>query len=157
MRFQNGATTELDVQQAKTLLRNTEAAIPRLKTGYRQARNALSILLGMPPGELHNILGGEKDIPTAPTEVAVGMPAELLRRRPDIRRAELEAAAQSALIGVARADLYPSFTLFGSLGLRSSGGTNRTISGNDGIDELFDSNSREFFGGPSFTWNIFIG
>jgi len=155
VRFQNGATTELDVQQAKTLLRNTQATIPRLKTGYRQAKHALSTLLGKPPSELHGILGGEKDIPIAPSEVAVGMPAELLRRRPDIRRAELETAAQSALIGVARADLFPSFTLFGSLGLRSSGGTNSTRSGNDGIDELFQSDGLEFFGGPSFTWNIF--
>ena len=155
VRFQNGATTELDVQQAKTLLRNTQATIPVLKTGYRQAKHALSTLLGMPPSELRDILAGVNDIPIAPTEVAVGMPAELLRRRPDIRRAELETAAQSALIGVAKADLYPSFTLFGSLGLRSSSGTNSTRSGNDGIDELFESDSLEFFGGPSFTWNIF--
>ena len=155
VRFQNGATTELDVQQAKTLLRNTQAAIPRLQTGYRQAKHALSTLLGMPPSELITILGGEKSIPIAPTEIAVGVPAELLRRRPDIRRAELEAATQSALIGVAKADLYPSFTLFGSIGLRSSSGTNTTRSGNDGIDELFDGDSVEFFGGPAFSWNIF--
>ena len=155
VRFKNGATTELDVQQAKTLLRNTQATIPTLRTGYRQAKHALSTLLGKPPSELKDILAGVNDIPVAPTEVAVGMPAELLRRRPDIRRAELETAAQSALIGVAKADLYPSFTLFGSLGLRSSSGTNSTRSGNDGIDELFESDSLEFFGGPSFTWNIF--
>jgi NodT family efflux transporter outer membrane factor (OMF) lipoprotein len=155
VRFQNGATTELDVQQAKTLLRNTQATIPQFETGYRQAKHALSTLLGKPPSELNNILAGANDIPVAPSEVAIGIPAELLRRRPDIRRAELETASQSALIGVAKADLYPSFSLFGSLGLKSSGGTNLTRSGKDGADELFESDSLEFFGGPAFTWNIF--
>ena len=100
-------------------------------------------------------LGTTGSIPVAPSEVAVGIPAELLRRRPDIRIAELEAATQSALIGVAQADLYPSFSLFGSIGLRSSGSTDSTRSGNDGLDELFDSDSLEFFGGPAFSWNIF--
>ena len=155
VRFQNGATTELDVQQAKTLLRNTQATIPQLETGDRQARHALSTLLGKPPSELNDILAGVNEIPVAPTEVAAGIPAELLRRRPDIRRAELETAAQSALIGVAKADLYPSFSLFGSLGLISSGGTDLTRSGKDGADELFDGDSLEFFAGPAFTWNIF--
>jgi NodT family efflux transporter outer membrane factor (OMF) lipoprotein len=155
VRFQNGATTELDVQQAKTLLRNTQSTIPQLETGYRQAKHALSTLLGKPPSELNNVLVGANDIPVALSEVAIGIPAELLRRRPDIRRAELETASQSALIGVAKADLYPSFSLFGSLGLRSSGGTNTTQSGKDGADELFQSDSIVFFGGPAFTWNIF--
>lgn len=155
VRFQNGATTELDVQQAKTLLRNTQSTIPQLETGYRQAKHALSTLLGKPPSELNNILAGANDIPVALSEVAIGIPAELLRRRPDIRRAELETASQSALIGVAKADLYPSFSLFGSLGLRSSSGTNTTRSGKDGAEELFQSDSIVFFGGPAFTWNIF--
>lgn len=155
VRFQNGATTELDVQQAKTLLRNTQATIPQLKTGDRQARHALSTLLGKPPSELNDILAGVNEIPVAPSEVATGIPAELLRRRPDIRRAELETASQSALIGVAKADLYPSFSLFGSLGLRSSGGTDLTRTGKDGADELFEGDSVEFFGGPAFSWNIF--
>ncbi len=155
VRFQNGATTELDVQQAKTLLRNTQATIPQLKSGDRQARHALSTLLGKPPSELDGILQAINEIPIAPSEVTAGIPAELLRRRPDIRRAELEAASQSALIGVAKADLYPSFSLTGSLGLKSSGGTNTTRTGKDGADELFEGDSLEFFGGPSFSWNIF--
>ena len=155
VRFQNGATTELDVQQAKTLLRNTQATIPQLKVGDRQARHALSILIGKPPSELNEILTSRIQIPNAPSEVAIGIPAELLRRRPDIRRAEFETASQSALIGVAKADLYPSFSLTGSLGLKASAGTNTTRTGEDGVDELFESDSLEFFGGPSFTWNIF--
>ena len=84
---------------------------------------------------------------TAPLKVATGIPAELLRRRPDIRRAEFETAAKSALIGVAKSDLYPSFSLTGSIGLKSSANTNTTRTGNDGVDELFDGDSVEFFGG----------
>ncbi|MGI9304310.1 MAG: efflux transporter outer membrane subunit [Gammaproteobacteria bacterium] len=155
IRFQNGAITELDVQQARALLNNTRATIPRLKTGLRQAMNALGILLGQPPGQVSSILDRPGAIPVAPSEVAVGIPAELLRRRPDVRRAELQAAAQSALVGVAMTDLYPSFTLTGSIGFAASDGTRTTSSGNSGFDELFDMDSLAVFGGPSFTWNIF--
>ena len=84
----------------------------------------------------------------------MGIPAELLRRRPDVRRAELEAASQSALIGVAETDLYPRLALLGSIGLRSSD-SSRTRNGSSDFGDLFDSDSVEFFGGPSFTWNIF--
>lgn len=155
VRFRNGATTELDVQQAKTLLFNTQASIPRLEAGLRQANNALGILLGLPPGDLQGLLGGQAAIPSAPDSVAVGIPADLLRRRPDVRRAELQAAAQSALIGVAKADLYPSFSLFGSIGLAASSGTSTTQTGQSGVDELFDSDSLFFVGGPSFNWPLF--
>ncbi len=118
VRFRHGVVTELDVTQAKTLLLNTKALIPLLETGKRQAENSLAILLGMPPKEIRSLLGDEVNvsIPTAPSEVAVGIPADLLRRRPDIRFAELEAAAQSARIGIAKADLYPSISLVGSIG-----------------------------------------
>ncbi len=85
VRFRNGATTELDVQQAKTLLFNTQASIPRLEAGLRQAKNALGILLGLPPGDLQGLLGEPAAIPSAPDSVAVGIPADLLRRRPDVR------------------------------------------------------------------------
>jgi NodT family efflux transporter outer membrane factor (OMF) lipoprotein len=153
VRFRNGATTELDVTQATTLLKNTESTIPTLETGLRQAQNALSTLLGMPPGSVRELLGERGKIPTAAAEVAVGVPAELLRRRPDIRRAELNAAAQSALIGVAEADLYPSFSLFGSIGLQASskGGT----AANDSkFNDLFSGDSLTYGVGPSFSWNI---
>lgn len=148
VRFRYGATTELDVQQAKTLLFNTQALIPTLETSLRQAQNGLSILLGMPPSDLADVLGGPGVIPAAPPEVAVGIPAELLRRRPDIRRAELQAAAQSAQIGIAKADLYPSFSLSGSIGLRSS-----DTLGSELVD-LFNGESFTAFAGPSFRWNI---
>jgi len=92
----------------------------------------------------------------APAEIAVGIPAELLRRRPDIRRAELQAAAQSALIGVARADLFPHFSLVGSIGLRSSENAPSAAGGLGGssFSDMFDSDSFEYFVGPGFRWDI---
>jgi NodT family efflux transporter outer membrane factor (OMF) lipoprotein len=153
VRFRNGLVTELDVQQARSLLRDTQALIPRLEIGLRQTTNALSILLGIPPRDLAEVLGEPSDIPTAPAEVVVGIPADLLRRRPDIRRAELEAAAQSARIGIAKSDLYPRFSLIGSIGLQSSdnGGL---PSNNANFSDLFDTDSLTYFVGPSFEWPI---
>jgi NodT family efflux transporter outer membrane factor (OMF) lipoprotein len=147
VRFEGGATSERDVQQALTQLNGTEATIPFLETGVLKTLNALSILLGMPPGQLHDLLSGSK-IPRAPLEVAVGIPAELLRRRPDIRSAELQAAAQSALIGVAKAELYPSFSLTGSFGFLSSD------AGTFDLSDIFMWKSRTATFGPSFQWNI---
>jgi NodT family efflux transporter outer membrane factor (OMF) lipoprotein len=155
VRFRNGATTELDVQQAKTLLLNTQAAIPALEAGLRQAENSLSILLGKPPGQVRQLLGPEGRIPSPPTEIAVGIPADLLRRRPDVRGAELQAAAQSALIGVAKADFYPSVALLGSIGLAATENSTTTASGKSGIGEWFTADSLTFTGGPAITWNIF--
>lgn len=153
IQFQNGAVTELDVQQAKTLLRNTQSTIPVLQAGRRQAENAISILLGMPPRDLQEILGDKQIIPTAPQEVAVGIPANLLRRRPDIRRAELEAAAQSARIGVALSDLYPRLSLFGSLGFKSSN-SSFTGAGGSSIGDIFSWDSLTLFAGPALDWPI---
>ena len=149
VRFENGATTELDVQQAKTLLLNTQSSIPALKIGLQQARHALSTLLGLPPGNVTTLLQGDGQIPTASATIAVGIPAELLRRRPDIRRAELQAASQSARIGIAEADLYPHFSLVGSVGLRASDTFNTNLG------DLFKLDSVEAFAGPSLTWDIF--
>ena len=155
-RFDGGLVTELDVQQARTLLANTSASIPRFELEYHQAKNALSVLLGQTPSDLSSILnssGGAVGIPKAPVEVAVGVPADLLRRRPDVRRAELQAAAQSSLIGVAKADLFPHFTLIGSIGLQSSD-SSLTREGNSSFSDLFSSDSMTYFAGPSLTWDI---
>ena len=151
-----GLVTELDVTQARSLLANTQSTIPRFLTNYQQARNALSILLGQPPSDLADILNSASKlgIPEAPAEVAVGVPADLLRRRPDIRRAEYQAAAQSALIGVAKADLLPHFTLVGSIGLQTSE-SSLTRNGNSSFSDLFDSDSMTYFAGPSLTWDLF--
>jgi NodT family efflux transporter outer membrane factor (OMF) lipoprotein len=153
-RFEGGLVTELDVQQARSLLANTMAAIPRYQADYRKTQNALSVLLGTPPRDLTDRLQTtEIGIPKPPAEVAVGVPADLLRRRPDVRRAELQAAAQSALVGVAKADLYPHFTLIGSIGLQSSNSP-LTREGDSSLSDLFSSNSFTYFAGPSLTWDL---
>ena len=95
VRFRNGATSELDVSQARTLLESTRASIPQLELSLAQSQNALSTLLGQPTGSIQNLLQGPEAIPAAPTQVAVSIPAEVLRRRPDIRNAELVSIAQS--------------------------------------------------------------
>jgi NodT family efflux transporter outer membrane factor (OMF) lipoprotein len=145
-RFKNGATSELDTTQAQTLLESTRASIPQLQIGLQQARNALSTLLGQPAGAVDALLGGPGAIPKVPLQVAVGVPAEILRRRPDIRAAEYQAAAQCARIGVAKADLYPSFTLFGTVGLQTTSGTPTPKSNFFSADSLFYS------AGPRINW-----
>jgi NodT family efflux transporter outer membrane factor (OMF) lipoprotein len=147
-RLANGTTTQLDVEQAQTLLNNTLASIPALETQLRQAQNALCLLLGLPPSDLSDALAGATGIPVSPLQVAVGIPADLLRRRPDIRSAEQQAAAQSALIGVAKAALYPAFSLSGSFGFLS------TNVGNFSLGDIFQWKSRTFQIGPSVQWNF---
>jgi Outer membrane protein len=119
-RFKYGIVTQLDVEQARTVLLNTQATIPALETQRRQARDALSVQLGMPPSDLADLLEGPSVIPVSPPDVIVGIPADLLRRRPDIRSAELQAVAQSAQIGVAKAELFPAFSLIGNLVMLST-------------------------------------
>ncbi len=148
-RFRYGTVTQLDVDQAQTNLNNTQAAIPTLETQLQQAKNALCLLLGLPPSDLADYLNGPSEIPVSPPEVIVGIPNDLLRRRPDIRSAELQAAAQSALIGVAKADLFPAFSLTGIFGFLS------TDIGSFSLGDMFSWGSRTIQVGPSFQWNIF--
>jgi NodT family efflux transporter outer membrane factor (OMF) lipoprotein len=154
VRFKAGAVTELDVTQARSLLNNTEASIPGFKTDIRQAKNALAILLGKLPGEIDAMLGGSGLIPRIPNQVAVGIPAELLRRRPDIRVAERQLAAQSARIGFAKADLFPHFSLFGSWGFQTAGQTDFR-SNNSEFSDLFKNNSIGYSTGGGFNWDLF--
>jgi NodT family efflux transporter outer membrane factor (OMF) lipoprotein len=144
-RFQAGATSELDPTQATTLLESTRASIPQLHIGLQQARNAMSRLLGQPAGSVDGLLAGPKQLPRPPAKVAVGVPAEMLRRRPDIRSAELAAAAQCARIGVAKADLYPSFSILGTIGLRA-------LSKGASSSNLFSTSSVFYSVGPSINW-----
>jgi NodT family efflux transporter outer membrane factor (OMF) lipoprotein len=149
VRFDNGATTELDVQQARSNLADTQALVPVLLKSLRQAKNGLSVLLGMPPADLKDMLGElPGTIPVAPVQAAAGVPADLLRRRPDVRAAEMQAAARSAQVGVAQADLYPRFSLLGSIGFQSSD------TGSSSAGDLFDSDSLFYSAGPAFSWNI---
>ncbi|MGI9261725.1 MAG: efflux transporter outer membrane subunit, partial [Woeseiaceae bacterium] len=150
--FRNGESSELDALQARTLLLSTRATIPGLRISLQQAKNALSTLLGLPPSELTEFLASEGLLPTLPDNVAVGVPAELLRQRPDVRRAELQAYAQNALVGVANANLYPSFSLSGYFGVAAAGNTDTTRTGDSGIGELFRAESLTYSIGPSFVW-----
>jgi NodT family efflux transporter outer membrane factor (OMF) lipoprotein len=154
--FSGGLITELDYLQAKSLLNNTLATIPPLQANGRQAKNALGVLLGQPPGRIDNYVAQFRPIPAAPAEVAVGVPADLLRRRPDIRLAERQLATQSALIGVAKADLYPHFSLLGSINLRASDAALTFASGGASeLSDVFNSKSFQYFIGPSLSWDIF--
>jgi NodT family efflux transporter outer membrane factor (OMF) lipoprotein len=141
-RFKAGTTSELDVRQSRSTLAQTEAGIPELEISARQAANRLCILMGIPPQDLQARLG-TAPIPTAPTEVAIGIPADLLRRRPDVRRAERYAAAQSAQIGVAEADFYPAISIVGTIGWSA-----------ESFPDLFRSSALQGSVGPSFQWKI---
>jgi len=143
-----GTATQLDVDQARTVLLNSLATIPSLETQLRQGRDALSVLLGMPPSDLSDLLTGPSGIPVSPRQVIVGIPADLLRRRPDVRKAELQAAAQSAQIGVAKADLFPAFSLVGNLVFVSAD------LGKFKLSDMFRWGSRQVQIGPSVQWNI---
>jgi len=118
-RYKAGLIDELDVQQSLYVLESTRAQIPALVRGLEAAKNRLAVLLGQPPGALSERLARFSSIPVPPVQVAVGIPAEVLRRRPDVRKAERELAAATAQIGVAEAGLYPKFRLSGSIGLES--------------------------------------
>ena len=141
-RFKFGRANELDVDQAQSTLSQTAAQVPAFEILLRQTQNRLCTLLGIPPTELQSRLG-QQSIPTAPSEVVVGIPAQLLERRPDIRRAERAAAAQAQQIGIAQANLYPHISITGTLGYAALNGS-----------QLFTSDSFNGSIGPSFQWNI---
>jgi len=144
--YQNGADSELDMQQANTLLLSTQATIPGLEVALAQARNALSVLLGEAPGALRERLAAGRGIPVVPERLAIGIPADMLRRRPDVRQAEYLAMAQNARIGLAKADLYPSFSLSGSIGVST------TTLGDSDFGDLFSADAVAWSVGPSFVW-----
>ena len=143
-RHKAGIIDELAVQQSLYNLERTRSQVPTLQTGLEAAKNRLAVLLGEKPGTVHQELTRRMPIPTLPVSVVVGVPAETLRHRPDIRRAERNLAARTARIGAATADLYPRFRLAGYIGLES-------IS----TGSLLKSASRAWFIGPGVSWNIF--
>ena len=146
--FEAGETSELDVQQALTQLAQTQAQIPGLENSLRTSKDSLAVLLGMTPDGIDALLTADTAIPTAPAQVATGMPKDLLRRRPDVRQAELTAAAQSAAIGVAKANLYPSFSLNGSFGFVGT-----SLRGGE-IGDLFTWDNRATAASASFVFPI---
>lgn len=118
-KHESGLATELDVQQAALSVESTRSTLPTLETNLQKAENALSVLLGEQPGAVDAELAAVKPVPVIPSQVSVGLPADLLRRRPDIRGAERQVAAQSLRAGVAAANLYPTFSLSGMLSFSS--------------------------------------
>ncbi len=143
-RVESGLVGERDVAQAATNVETTRSRVPSLEFGLRAAENRLAVLVGLPPGTLAAELSEVRPIPLPAADVAVGVPADLLRRRADVRRAERVLAAETARIGVAEGDLYPRLELLGSIGLAS-----------DGSSELFEDESNFFGLGPSVRWNLF--
>jgi NodT family efflux transporter outer membrane factor (OMF) lipoprotein len=126
-RQQAGLGDELAVQEALSNLENTRSQVPDLRSGLEAALNRIAVLLGEQPGKVHKELEKPASIPAPPVDVAVGVPADMLRRRPDVRRTERELAAQTARVGVATAELYPKFTLMGSIGIEALS-VNRLVS-----------------------------
>jgi multidrug efflux system outer membrane protein len=143
-RFEAGFVGGLDVANAKAQVATTASQIPLLEASAQQLIYSLSVLLGKEPAALTQELSPVSDIPGAPPSVPVGIPSDLLRRRPDIRRAEAEIHAATARIGVATADLFPRFTLSGSVGLQASD-----------LGSWFSWANRLWSFGPSVDWRVF--
>ena len=146
--FRNGINTELDMQQANALQQKTLAEITHIETGLRQSRNALCQLLGLPPTNLEHELADSRGIPEARSSDDFGIPADVLRRRPDVRKAAFEAAAESAHIGIAKSELLPSLTLVGSVGFASG-----QVDAVDAMNALSPSGLAAKFG-PTIRWPV---
>lgn len=145
-RHEAGLTTQRDVDQAKLSLEQVRAQLPALRTSLEKAKHRLAVLIGRPPGYLKELLAKSKTIPAPPHDIAIGVPADVLRRRPDIRRAERQLAAQTAQIGVAEAARYPDFTLNGSIGLESLT-----------LGTLYNAGARTVAGAANAAWTLFDG
>ncbi|MEM7205114.1 MAG: efflux transporter outer membrane subunit [Planctomycetota bacterium] len=145
-RLAAGLVGERDVAQAETNVETTRSRLPELESLAAANENRLAVLLGQAPGDLAPELPASDALPSVPTRVAVGAPADLLRRRPDVRRAERRLAAEVARIGAVEAERYPQFTLSGTLGLSA-----------DGARHWFDRDSEVIGFGPSVRWNLFDG
>jgi multidrug efflux system outer membrane protein len=145
-RLAAGVATSLDVSRAEALRASAEAALPTLEASVKQAIHRLSVLVGTAPETLTAELAAPKPIPSAPPRVIVGLPSELLLRRPDVRQAERRLASATASIGVATAELYPRISLTGAFGLDSLGSA-----------DFLKWGSRAWSLGPSIRWPIFAG
>jgi len=143
LRSDKGLASELEVAQARTLLASTKSQIPVLETALKLSSHRLSVLLGQEPGALELELAGDVPIPGTPPEVPVGLPADLLRRRPDVRRSERQLAGANARIGVLTAELFPKFYLIGAAGYQSLE-----------ADTLIEPASKFWSAGPSARWRL---
>ena len=142
-KVEEGKTDRIGAYLSGSTVQTTEASVASLEIGLRQANLRLCTLLGVPPVDLRGMIGEDGGIPTAPAEVVVGIPADLLRRRPDVRAAERQVAAQSAQIGIAKSELYPSIAVTGKISVQA-----------EEFNDLFTSLSQGGSIGPSFEWNV---
>jgi outer membrane protein, multidrug efflux system len=143
-RYENGLTSDLDVQQAKALLNQNEAEVPSLEASFDSSVYQLGVLLGQPPDALVDEMSATNPIPLTPPLVPVGLPSDLLQRRPDVQQAERQLAAATAQIGVAKADLFPKFSLTGTVGVQSTWAWN-----------WMDYASKYWNAGPTVEWDLF--
>lgn len=141
--FQAGISSRLDVEQAAAQLANIKSQQPTLETAARQSEYQLAVLLGLHPARLLDELSQQQQIPPVPPAIPIGLPSELLRRRPDIRRAERQLAQATANIGVATAEFFPKLILFGTAGFQSLK-----------TDTWFTNDSRYWIIGPQFSWRL---
>lgn len=147
-RYHAGQTNLVDVEQALTELAQTEASLPSIIANLQKQKDALAVLLGTIPNNIDALIQKSKGIPKAPSSVAVGIPKEMLARRPDIHQARLEAVGQSAAIGAEKANLYPALSLNGTFAFSSNN------IGSSSIGDLFNWQNRNIMAGPSFKWPI---
>ncbi len=145
-RYESGLGTQLDVSQAKSVYYNTSASIPKLDAYITQCINELAVLLGTYPSSLANIFNNIDELPSIRHIISTGIPADVIRRRPDVLQAELLIEAQAAKIGAAKADFYPKFKITGSFGYLSHD-----------LEKFFDNESQMLQLTPSISWNIFSG
>jgi NodT family efflux transporter outer membrane factor (OMF) lipoprotein len=142
-RFNAGLTSELDARQAEALLATTQSQLPALNTSLKEGVHRLSVLIGREPGALVGELGADAPVPAPPPTVPIGLPSDLLRRRPDVRRAERELAAATANVGVQTAELFPKFTLVGLAGFQSFS-----------AGDWFNPSSKYWSAGATVTWRF---
>jgi NodT family efflux transporter outer membrane factor (OMF) lipoprotein len=143
-RYEAGLTTGLDMENASKTLEQTRAQVPSLKSSIKQTKNAMAVLLGSEPGALDSELDEYRSLPEAPKEVAVGIPADLLTRRPDLRKAERDLASQTAKIGVTEAERYPKISLSGTLSLASTA-----------LGDFFSADSLSTGASSGISWPVF--
>lgn len=146
LRFRAGEASQLDLDRAEAAAKTSAAAVPDARARASAAAYRIAALLGVPPEQVAPELLTAAPIPASPDTILVGVRSELLERRPDVRRAERELAAATADVGVATADLFPRFSLFGSIGQQARS-----------VGDLFSSDSTRLQIGPSFSWPIFNG
>ena len=147
-RYTEGQTSLLDVEQAQTMLSQTESTLPTLRASLQAYQDHLGVLLGTTPDKVPALLGKSKGIPRAPARIAVGIPRESLAHRPDIYEARMKAITQSQMIGATKAQLFPSFSLLGTFAFASNNINNNSLG------DIFSWSNRTITAGPGFNWPI---